>query len=238
MVPGMLSVIIPTFNAEKYLAETLTSVLQQNWTPLELLVVDDGSSDRSIAVAESFGSAVGVIALPHRGLAATRNSGIAASRGEFLLHLDADDLLTHDSIAVRLEYFEASPMLDIVAGRLMCFLSPDMTVQDRGRYKVPLDPQQGHLPGAAIIRATAFERFGAIDGRFDVNADLDWSVRARDAGAQIRLIDDVVVRRRIHGGNMSLARKRDLDISRLKIVGASLLRRRQALAGDPNGNEV
>ena len=53
--PGLMSVIVPAYNAEAYLAETLASVLRQNWEPLELLVVDDGSSDRTVAVAKDFG---------------------------------------------------------------------------------------------------------------------------------------------------------------------------------------
>ncbi len=237
-VPGLLSVIVPAYNAEAYLAETLASVLEQNWKSLELLVVDDGSSDRSIAVAERFGSAVRVVARPHRGLAATRNTGIAAARGAFLLHLDADDLLTPNSISVRMAHFDSDPMLDIVTGRLVCFLSPEMTIDDHGRYRVPPEPQQGHLPGAAIIRAAAFDRFGLLDEKFEVNADLDWSVRARDEGARIRLIDDVVVRRRIHGRNMTLVHKRELDTSRLQILSASLARRRNADASVPKGTDT
>jgi glycosyltransferase involved in cell wall biosynthesis len=235
-IQGLLSVIVPTYNAEAYLAETLTSVFAQNWNALELLVVDDGSSDGSLAVAERFGSALRTFACPHRGLAATRNCGIKAARGAFLLHLDADDLLTPNSIAVRMAHFDSDPLLDIVTGRLRCFLSPDMKAEDRGRYRVPAVPQQGHLPGAAIIRAGAFDRFGLMDERFEVNADLEWSVRARDQGARIRLIEDVVVRRRIHGRNMSLARKQELDSSRLQIVSASLARRRNARP-NPQGRE-
>jgi glycosyltransferase involved in cell wall biosynthesis len=232
-VPGLLSIIIPTYNAEAYLADTLTSVSDQNWSPIEKIVVDDGSSDRSIAVAESFGDLVRVIACPHRGLAATRNSGMAVARGEFLLHLDADDLLTPDSLRVRMRHFASDTTLDIVTGRLACFLSPEMEADERLRYQVPSEPQQGHLPGAAIIRASAFHRFGLLDKHYEVNADLDWSVRAQDGGARIKLIDDVVLRRRIHGRNLSLTRKRELDASRLQILRASLGRRRSAAARAP-----
>ena len=62
---------------------------------------------------------------------------------------------------------------------------------------------------------------------FAVNADLDWSVRARDEGARVRLIEDVVVKRRIHGKNLTLTSKQELDASRLQIVRASLARRRR-----------
>jgi glycosyltransferase involved in cell wall biosynthesis len=237
VVPGLLSVIIPTYNAEAHLTETLTSVLDQNCHSIEVVVVDDGSSDRSIAVAESFGGFVRVIAFPHRGLAATRNSGMTLARGEFLLHLDADDLLTQDSLSVRMKHFSCDTALEIVTGRLVCFLSPEMTAEERRRYRVPAEPQRGHLPGASIIRASAFGRFGLLDERYEVNADLDWSVRAQDGGARVRPIDDVVLRRRIHGRNLSLTRKSELDTSRLQILRASLGRRRDAGAGVPMETE-
>ncbi len=224
----LLSVIIPTYNAETYLAETLESVFQQKWQPLEILVIDDGSTDRSIAVVESFGKRVAVIACPHRGLAATRNSGIMAARGEFLLHLDADDLLMPDSISTRMQVMQSDPVLDIVVGKLECFISPEMPHEERLRYQLPPVPQVGHLPGASIIRASAFEKFGLISESFDANADLDWSVRAMDNGARIRHIDNIVVRRRIHGKNMSIVQKQELDSTRLRILRASLERRRKA----------
>jgi glycosyltransferase involved in cell wall biosynthesis len=231
VTPGMVSVLVPAYNAEAYLAETIESVLEQDWEPLELLVVDNGSTDRTYAVAESFGRRVRIISRIHGQPGATRNSGIAAAQGEFLLHLDADDLLTPNSISTRMRYFLEEPALDMVTGKLLCFLSPELSDQERARYVVPLEPQQGHLPGAAIIRAVAFEKFGRLDERLALNACLDWSVRARDEGARIRLIEDVVVKRRIHGKNLSLVKKRELDESRIQIVRASLARRRKANAG-------
>jgi GT2 family glycosyltransferase len=86
-----------------------------------------------------------------------------------------------------------------------------VAADERRRYLVPSEPQHGHLPGAAIIRASVFGRFGLIDERYEVNADLDWSIRAQDGGARVKLIDDVVLRRRIHGRNLSLTRKGELD---------------------------
>lgn len=235
VTPGMVSVIVPTYNAEAYLAETMASVLEQNWEPLELLIVDDGSSDGTVAVAKGFGDRARVIECSHRGLAATRNSGVAAARGEFLLHLDADDLLTPQSIFTRMQHFSADPTFDMVVGKLICFLSPELSEEERTRYAPPPEPQQGHLPGAAIIRAAAFDKHGPIDERFAVNADLDWSVRARDEGARIHLVEDVVVKRRIHGKNLTLVSKQDLDATRLQIVRASIARRRKGAQGGRRG---
>lgn len=230
VVPGLVSVVIPAYDAEAFIAETLDSVLAQTWTPFEVVVVDDGSTDGTIAVAESFGDRVRVVACPHRGHAATRNAGIEAARGEFIAFIDADDLMPPDALAIRMRHMLADPALDMVAGRLMCFLTPNMSEEDRRRFMVPPEPQQGHLPGAAIIRVSAFVTHGLIDESVPVLCELEWTVRAQDAGARIRQIDDVVVHRRIHGRNLTLRRKQELDADRLRILRASLARRRRAAA--------
>jgi glycosyltransferase involved in cell wall biosynthesis len=229
-VPTLVSVIVPSYNAEAYLAETLVSALAQNWQPLELIVVDDGSTDGSVAVAAGFSDRVRVVACPHRGLAAARNAGIAAARGEFLLHLDADDLLARDAISIHMRHFASDPSLDMVTGRLQRFVGPERTALQSARHQLPSEPQQGHLPGATLIRASAFDRFGPINESFQVNADLDWSVRALDMGARLLRIDDVVVSRRIHGRNLTLTRACEIDRNRFRILRASLARRRQGEA--------
>ena len=95
-----LSVIIPVWNGERYLGEAIESVLAQEAAPpMELIVVDDGSEDGSTAVAERFGPTVRCARIAHSGLAAARNAGLVLARGEYLLHLDADDVLPPRSIA-------------------------------------------------------------------------------------------------------------------------------------------
>jgi glycosyltransferase involved in cell wall biosynthesis len=225
-VPGLLSVLIPTYNAARYLAETIDSVLAERWERLEILVVDDGSEDRSVEIAQGFGSPVRSIRRPHFGLAATRNAAVAAARGEFLLHLDGDDLLVPSSIGIRMSAFSYEPALEIVVGRLSCFFSPDLDADQRSRLQLPAEPQQGHLPGTSIIRAAAFKQYGDFDEQFSAMADLDWFVRARDAGARLHYLSDVVVHRRVHGANMSLTMKQATVKDRLRLLKNSLNRRR------------
>jgi glycosyltransferase involved in cell wall biosynthesis len=229
-VAGMVSILVPTFNSAAYLAETLESALTQDFRNIELVVVDDGSEDRSVAVAESFGDRVRVLARPHQGVAATRNACIAQARGAFVMFLDADDLMPRESLARRMQEFAADPTLDIVTGMMECFHSPDLGEAVRQRYRLPDGPQQGHMPGTAVIRTSAFDRYGAIDETVPVMCELEWMVRAQDMGARIRLIDEIVLRRRIHGGNMSLTRKAQIAADQLMIVRASLARRRAAAA--------
>ena len=100
----LVSILIPAYNAEAQLSETLRSALAQTWEPKEIIVVDDGSTDRTLSVARSFASeGVKVFTQHHLGAAATRNSAYAKCTGAYIQWLDADDLLAPDKIARQLE---------------------------------------------------------------------------------------------------------------------------------------
>lgn len=225
-----LSVIIPVWNGERYLAESISSVLEQKGAPaLEVIVVDDGSEDQSAAVAERFPPPVCCLRVAHGGLAAARNAGVAVAQGEYLLHLDADDLLPQASIATRMAAFEgtgAGEPADIVVGQMQVFVSPELGPEEASRYRVPPGPQRGGL-SSSLIRTS----FAAQVGRFDTSrrhsADMDWMLRATEHGAGVVEVPTVVLRRRIHGGNLSLTPGR-FERERLAIVRAALKRRRLA----------
>lgn len=110
MLPPLVSVLIPAWNAERWLGETLRSVLAQTWPNLEVVIADDGSSDATLTLARGHASArLRVLALPHRGAAATRNAAIAAARGEYLQFLDADDLIAPDKVAAQMAHLALFP---------------------------------------------------------------------------------------------------------------------------------
>ena len=95
----MISCIVPVYNGERYLAETLQSILGQRVGPLEVIVVDDGSTDGTAGVARRFGSAIRVLHQTNAGPAAARNLGLSEARGDFVAFLDADDLWKPDKLA-------------------------------------------------------------------------------------------------------------------------------------------
>lgn len=106
----LVSILIPAYNAEKWIADTLCSAIAQTWEPKEIIVVDDGSTDQTLSIARQFESEqVRVVANEHQGAAATRNKALSLSRGDYIQYLDADDLLAPDKIARQMEAVEQTP---------------------------------------------------------------------------------------------------------------------------------
>lgn len=116
-----VSVIVPSFNLGKYLPETLSSVVAQTYEGWECIIVDNGSSDDSLAVSEAFAARDArfrVLAFQeNQGVAAARNKGLAEAEGEYILFLDADDLITPGYMAAAVEALEKDPSLTVVYGK-------------------------------------------------------------------------------------------------------------------------
>jgi glycosyltransferase involved in cell wall biosynthesis len=105
-----VSVILPAYNVERYIAQSIASVLAQSWEDLELLVIDDGGHDRSADIARTTPDArVRVISQHNRGLAGARNTGIRAAQGEYLAFLDADDMWLPNKLALHVAHLDARP---------------------------------------------------------------------------------------------------------------------------------
>jgi glycosyltransferase involved in cell wall biosynthesis len=100
----LVSILIPAFNAEEFVAETIRSALAQTWRRIEIIVVDDGSTDRTADVCRQFASSsVAVVSQPHRGASAARNTALSLCQGDYVQWLDADDLMASDKVAKQLE---------------------------------------------------------------------------------------------------------------------------------------
>lgn len=103
-MPPLVSILIPAYNAEKWIADTIASALAQTWPNKEIIIVDDGSKDQTLTVARQFASSsVTVVAQPNQGAAAARNKAFELCRGDYIQWLDADDLLSPDKIARQME---------------------------------------------------------------------------------------------------------------------------------------
>lgn len=112
-----ISVIIPTYNREKTIKRCIDSVLNQTYPVYEIIIVDDGSTDKTLSIIErEFGDSVIVIRQKHKGAQVARNKGIKLSKGEYIAFLDSDDCLTTSSLSDRVKVFESDPDIDMVYG--------------------------------------------------------------------------------------------------------------------------
>lgn len=112
----LVSVVIPSFNCERYIAETISSVLQQSFRNLELIVVDDGSQDRTREIVAGFGDPVRLITQSNARVCAARNRGLAESRGSFVCFMDHDDYWFPDKLALQVEAMRTHPEVGVVYG--------------------------------------------------------------------------------------------------------------------------
>lgn len=222
--PGRISVVIPVLNTEQYLGEAIESVLAQGSELLEILVVDDGSTDGSASVAASFGDPVRVIRQENAGPAAARNRGIRATRGDYVAFLDADDTFTAEKFALQAARLDNHPEIDIVIGQRRY-----MVLEFREDAAPPFSAYRAdHLTlqfGACLFRREVFDRVGLLDESMQMCEDWDWFMQARESGIPLMLHRDIVLIQRVHTGNITRQREAGAQFT-LHMMRRSLARRR------------
>jgi glycosyltransferase involved in cell wall biosynthesis len=217
--------VIPVYNGARYLRETLDSVLAQSWPVAEVLVVDDGSTDATAAIAREYGAAVRHLYAPHAGVSAARNRGVRAATQPLIAFLDADDLFLPDKTARQIARFSACPGLDMSAAHAVNFWSPDVAVEEQ-----PHDPQMTtpfpRFICTWIVRRAVFEAVGGFDETMPLSQDVDWNIRVQASGARIETLPDVLVRRRLHAANVTRHARDRCRAAVLKSLRAHLRRTR------------
>jgi glycosyltransferase involved in cell wall biosynthesis len=222
MRPADLSIVVPAYNAEATLEATLASALGADGL-LEVLVVDDGSSDDTLVRANELAAAwsesgrppLRVLRQSQGGPSAARNLGAARAQGQLLAFLDADDTWLGGVPDSRRELLATGPT--VALGLIQCYSG------ERGE---PFgDPFEGFQVGAALIPREVFESVGPFEPGMDLGEDVDWFLRARDAGVAIVFGSDVVLAYRSLPGSLS-ARRADRSHGLLEALHRSVDRRR------------
>ena len=155
----LVSVIIPVYNGARYLRPALESVLAQTYPRFEVIVVDDGSTDDSGVIAQSFHD-VRYIHQSNQGVAAARNNGIEAARGEFLAFLDQDDLWTPEKLKLQMGQLLSDPDLGYTLTQQQFFLEPGEALPAWFRKELFAEVHTGWVLGTLVVRRTAFEKIG------------------------------------------------------------------------------
>ena len=177
----MISIIIPCYNHERFLPDAIESALAQRRVNVEVVVVDDGSTDGSAAVAERY--PVRLVRQPNRGLSAARNAGLRASRGDLVIFLDADDRLYPEAATAAVDAFRRSPSAMLALGRCQLIdedgrpLRTNLPHVTHAFYAELLRRNYIWTPAMAACRRAAFDAVGVFDPRFNAAADYDLYLR-------------------------------------------------------------
>jgi glycosyltransferase involved in cell wall biosynthesis len=198
-----ISVIIPVYNGDRYLAEAIRSVLNQTLPPDEIIVVDDGSTDDTAALVRSMGAPIRYCRQSNHGPAAARNRGLELARGEILAFQDADDLWTAGRLAIQVGLLTRHPTAQAVIGRTQFFYEDTAPAEFAAMADATVSPHWFLGIHSGLYRRAAFEAVGPFDAALRYHEDIDWFRRARAAGLIILPHEDVVLLHRRHAGNMT-----------------------------------
>ncbi len=229
-----IDVVIPCYNAARFLGEALDSVFAQGQPGLQVILIDDGSTDDCAAVARRYGARVQLHAQTNAGIAAARNAGIGKSRADWLAFLDADDIWTAGSLAARLAHLAQAPLTDIVFGRLEQFHSAELGAAARLRLPFDPTPADARFAGTLLARRASFMRAGLFDTTLKVGEMIEWVSRAQAVPLVIAQIQHISMRRRIHGNNTML-RQAPGHGDYLRALKASIDRKRAPQTGSLAG---
>jgi glycosyltransferase involved in cell wall biosynthesis len=222
---NLVSVMITVYNAASYLAEAIESVLAQTYRPVELVVLDDGSTDGSGEIARRYGSALRYERQENAGMGAARNGAIALATGTYLSFLDSDDRFRPDKIERQVEVLDADPGVDMVFGHMTEFVSPDTDESSAALLRAPVHDVAWRTPNLMLVRREAFGRVGPFSTTLRVGIGVDWYARAIERGLREAVPPIVMLERRLHPGNNGI-RQRDSRAQYLQVLKESLDRRR------------
>ena len=221
----LISVIIPVYNGKSYLADAISSILKQKYQPLEIIVIDDGSTDESAELIKSFNTPVKYLYQTNSGTAAARNFGIRSAKGSYLAFLDQDDLWAENKLNLQVSAFNNNEGLDAVFGQIKQFHSPEADELFKQNTLCPPSLMPGFLPSAMLIKRESFFKVGFFESSWKIGEWADWFVQANEQELNMKMLPELVALRRIHTSNKGVLQRKS-RIEYVHILKASLDRKR------------
>jgi len=221
-IKPQVSVIIPTYNRGWVIKEAIDSVLAQDYTEFELIVVDDGSTDHTSDVLDSYRNDIKVLSQKNKGVSAARNRGIAEASGKFIAFLDSDDLWLSQKLSVQIEFFNQTPDA-LICQTEEVWIRNGLRVNPRKRHKKPsgmiFKPSLELClvsPSAVMIQRNLIDRVGEFDENLPACEDYDLWLRI-SCRFPVHLIDAPLIIKR-GGHDDQLSSRAGLDKFRIKAI--------------------
>ncbi|MEO1591138.1 MAG: glycosyltransferase family A protein [Cyanobacteria bacterium J06632_22] len=205
----LVSVIIPIYNGARFVADAIATIDAQNYAPIEIVTVDDGSTDHTRDAIAVYGERVQYHYQANQGPAAARNQGLALAKGDYIAFLDVDDQWPADKLRRQLAAFQAQPHLEIVNGYVQ-LLKLEAGDNDSPEFQAQHNPMVSFNLGSALFRRTVFDRTGPFDASQIHSEDVDWFMKARELQVPMVVLEAVTLLYRKHETNLTHDRQENL----------------------------
>jgi len=226
MNKSLVSVVVAVKNGERFLAAAINSVLEQDYEPLEIIVVDGQSVDGTGTIAKSF-KEVRYIRQVDQGVADAWNVGIDASGGEFIAFLSHDDLWTPDKLSVQVNHLVDHPETQYNIAKVKFFLERGCSIPPGLRKGLLEGEYVGRIMETLVSRRSAFDIVGNFDTGLSVSEDADWFARAKDKNVPMAVMPEVLLHKRVHDANLSLSAVQETQQNLLRVLRQSIVRQRR-----------
>jgi glycosyltransferase involved in cell wall biosynthesis len=223
MVLNGYTVVIPAYNAEATLGDAIRSVLGQSVPPERVIVVDDGSTDDTLKIAQGLGGVVEAVSQPNAGPGAATTRGFGMVETPLIATIDADDVWMPEKSSRQIDYLHQHADVAAVFTRITNFRgTPDAAN--------PAEAYDGWLRTTMMIRTPAAIATGPVIDPLGMAGDMvDWLARLREKGNKTDMLHEVLTLRRVHPGSLSDRSRGELGKSYLQVAREAMLRRRSAI---------
>ena len=201
--PPLISVIVAVRNGERFLSQALQSIRDQTYRPLEILVVDGQSTDRTAAIARSC-AGVRYFWQPDQGVSNAYNYGLAQAQGDLIAFLSYDDLWLPKKLAIQAGYLMAHPDCQYTVCRIRYFVEDGASPPAGFRPELLEQTPVAYIMETLLARRALFDLVGLHDPNLPTTGDVDWYARAFDAGVIGYVCAETLVHKRVHSHNVSL----------------------------------
>ncbi len=221
----LVSVIVVVRNGERFIAEALQSIYAQTYRPIEILVVDGQSTDRTAEIAVSF-PGIHFLCQPDKGVANAYNYGLTHAQGELIAFLSHDDKWMLDKLSIQVDYLLSHHNLQFSVCQIKYFEEANCHISPGFRYSLVNHEVVAFIPETLVARRCLFDRIGQFDPSLSTAEDVDWFSRVFDAGISGYIAPEVLVEKRIHDSNLSIC-SHDNNQHLLTALRRSIIRKRQ-----------
>ncbi|MBU1701872.1 MAG: glycosyltransferase [Candidatus Eisenbacteria bacterium] len=226
----LISVVIPVYNGAAFIKEAVENVLAQAYPSLEIIIVDDGSTDGTAEIIRGLPCDIRYFRQDNNGAASARNRGIRDTAGDLITFLDVDDLWPENNLRMLVDEMSRRPELDLIHGyaQLVEYSPRSKTYEYRGNPRESFP----YYIGAGLYRKRVFDKVGLFDKTLKFGEDTDWYNRANEQKIPMMRIEAVTLLVRRHGGNMTHG-KSLVELNMLRVFKKALDRKR--ILGEDTG---